>query len=576
MNIRFVNSRSRILAALILGVMAVFVVRLFYLQIIMHDEYVAKAEQEQIKPLTILAKRGQVYSLDAGTPNKLVMNETVYTVFADPQIVIDADKIVETVKKVAGGNARPELDKLLDRKDTRYQILATRVSRSQAEMMKKESLRGLGFQETTQRVYPEGKLGSQILGFVNAEGNGQYGIEGKLNARLTGTNGLLQTVTDVNNVPLSIGDKNIKKPAQNGDDIVLSVDRNIQAHVERALADGLKRTGATHASALVMDPQTGRVLAMANLPDYSPAEYNKVQDGALFNNATVSAPYEAGSVIKTLTVAAGIDKGVIQPDSTYVNTDTITVEDRTIKNATKGQTGTITMQTALDYSLNTGMVTIAQRLGDGTINRASRDTLYGYYHDRFGLGMITGIEVTGEAAGQVISPKEQEGNAVRYSNMSFGQGMNVTMVQVAGAFSSLINGGTYYQPSLVAGVMKDGRYQAEAHPAVRSGVVSADTSNKVRGMINSARQRFYAGQDTPGYEIGGKTGTSQTLQNGQYVDNETVGSYLGYGGDNVPRYVIMVQVSGKGMNLEGGKHAGPIFTDISNWMIGYMKLAPKG
>lgn len=575
------GSRSKILAILTLGIMAVFVMRLFYLQVIQHDYYVTQANKEQMKQLVIPAKRGEIYALDSGKPVKIVLNENVYTVFADPKVVEEPQKIIDTVRRVAGGNARAGFEELLNKKDSRYQILATKVSRKQAEMMKEADLKGLGFQQVSQRVYPEGQLAAQTLGFVDAEGNGKYGIEQALNKRFLGQDGLLQSVTDVSNVPLTIGDKNINKPAKNGDNIVLTVDRNIQAYSEKALAEGMKKSGATHGSVMVMDPQSGKVLAMANLPTYNPSEFFKVQDAAAFNNGTISAPYEPGSDIKTLTVATGLDKGVIQPDSTYNNTDSITVEDRTIKNATKGQTGNITMQHALNYSLNTAMVTIAQRLGDGqSINKQARDTMYEYFHNKLGLGELTGVELAGEAPGTVISPEEADGNAVRYSNMAFGQGLDVTMVQVCAAFSTIINGGVYFKPTVIAGTMSDdGKTFSAAPPKeAKTGVIGADTSNKVREMIHNARAAFYSGQDKKGYYTGGKTGTSQTIRDGKYVDDETVGTYLGFGGSSAakPEYVIMVQVSAEKKELAGAKDALPIFTDISNWMIDYLKLQPKG
>jgi cell division protein FtsI/penicillin-binding protein 2 len=198
------------------------------------------------------------------------------------------------------------------------------------------------------------------------------------------------------------------------------------------------------------------------------------------------------------------------------------------------------------------------------------------------LGVLTGIELAGEARGTVIPPTDQDGGAVRYSNMSFGQGMDVTMVQVCAAFSTIINGGTYYAPTVIEGQMSDDgtKFEAAAAKAPKPGVVSATTSDKVRTMIHEARSAFYAGNDTAGYYIGGKTGTSQTLRDGKYIDDETVGTYLGFGGNDSssggPKYVIMVQVSGKNMNLAGGTDAMPIFTDISNWMLDYMKLQPKG
>lgn len=572
------GSRTRILGGLLLVMMAIFVGRLFYLQIIKHDDYVAQAIAEQVKPLTIPAKRGLIYAMDGNQPVQLVMNQTVYTLFVDPSTVTKPEKVLDVVRRVAGGNLRPNIDKLIAKKETRYQILGTKLTRDQAQMIKKEELSGVGFQAVSQRVYPEGGLAAQTLGFVNAEGNGQYGVEESLNDRLVGRDGLLKSVTDVSGVPLTIGNQNINRPAKDGDNIVLTIDRNIQAYTEKALATGMEKAKATHGSVVVIDPQSGKVMAMANLPSYKPAEFTKVTDAEAFNNTVITKPYEPGSDIKTFTVATGLDRGVIQPDSTYVNTDSIKVDDRTIGNATKGQTGTITMQTALNYSLNTGMVTIAQRLGNGSsITMDARRTIYDYFYNRFAFGQRTGIELAGERAGTIISPDKQEGNAVRYSNMTFGQGMDLTMIQVASAFGALVNGGTYYSPTVIAGTVDDDGQLAPAAPKTpRTGVISAESSAKIHQMIRTARATFYAKNDRPGYDIGGKTGTSQTIENGKYVDNQTIGTYLGYGGDTKPRYVIMVEVSGKGLNLQGNKDAMPIFTDLSNWMIDYLKLQPQG
>jgi cell division protein FtsI/penicillin-binding protein 2 len=572
------GSRSQILAAFLFIIFVVIIGRLFYLQIIQHDYYVGLASDEQVTRLTIPAQRGLIYALDGDKPVGLVMNETVYTLFADPVITDDNDKIVDVVKRIAGGNARANIADLLKLTDTRYQILATKLTRTQADKIKAENLHGIGFQAESQRVYPEGSLAAQVLGFVDASGTGRYGLESGIDSRLQGKDGLLKTVVDVNDVPLTIGNQNVNKPAVNGESVVLSIDRNIQAYAEQALADGLKRTGATNGSALVIDPQTGKVMAMANLPTYKPAEFNKVDDAAVFNNDTISAPYEPGSDIKTFTMATGIDKNVAKASDTYNNTDYIKVEDRTISNATKGHTGEITLQTALNWSLNTGFVTVAERLGDGTsITKGARDTMYDYFYNKFKLGQLTGVELANEATGEIVSPDEQEGNAVRYSNMAFGQGMNATMLQVASAFSSIINGGNYYKPTVIAGkVDTTGEYVANAVPAPTSRTVAQSTSDQIHQMIHDARATFYTSVDKPGYDIGGKTGTSETLVNGQYTDHQTIGTYLGYGGGNSPKYVIMVELSGKDEALQGARDALPIFTDISNWLIDYLKIQPKG
>ena len=573
------GSRSRILAAVVLGIVAIFVIRLFYLQIIQHDHYVALATEEQQNRFVIPAKRGEIFAKSGDTPVQLVMNEKVYTVFADPVTISDKAKVVDTMRKIAGGNVRTGFDSLLDKIDTRYQIIATKVTRVQADKIKAEGLRGIGFQEVSQRVYPEGALAGQILGFVNTTGEGSYGIEGYMNDDLKGKDGLLQVVTDVSNVPLTIGNKNVNIPAVDGKDVVLSVDRNIQSKVESALAAGMKKTGAPEGSAMVMDPRTGKVLAMANLPTYSPGEYNKVEDVAQFNNDVISDPYEPGSVLKTYTLATGIDKGVVKASDTYNNTDSIKIGDNYIVgNATKGQTGIITFQRALTWSLNTGFVTIAQRLGDGnSVTYGARQSMYEYFHDRLRLGQQSGVELSNEAAGTIFSPEDEQGNAVRYATMSFGQGLNTTMLQVASGFSALINGGTYYKPTIVDGYMTANGFEQNAAPTpVATNIVSKSTSDQIKTATHDARASSFGQFDKAGYYIGGKTGTSQVGIAGGYSDTETIGSYLGYGGGDEPEYVIMVRLSGKDKQFQGSRDALPIFTDISNWMLDYLKVHPKG
>ena len=570
-------SRTNILGLALLLAFSAIVVRLFQLQIIDNEKYLALADAEQMKRFEIPAQRGLIYAMDGKTPTKLVMNESIYTVFADPQMIKDDEKseIISKIKEVAGGNVRDGFESLLDKKESRYQILATKISRKQAEMIKESDFTGIGFQETSQRVYPEGQLASQVLGFVNSEG-GQYGIEGALNDELSGKDGQLKTVTDVSGVPLTIGSRDIDTPAEDGKNVVLSIDRNIQAQAEKILKNKLESSGAKDGSVIVMDPQTGKVMAMANYPTYNPAEFSTVTDASVFTNGTTTSAYENGSVIKSLTMAIGIDTGVVSPSDTYYNKDFVEIEDRTIKNAVLGHTVMITFQTAMNYSLNTGMVEIASRLGGGQINKTARDTMYNYYHDRFGLGEKTGVEVY-EEKGTVISPENAEGNAVRYSNMSFGQGMNTTMIQTASAFSSIINGGTLYKPIVINGeITSSGEYKQADAEVRQENVIKSTTSDQIRDVLVTARNSVGTTNDLAGYRVGGKTGTSQTIENGGYVDYQTIGSYLGFGGNNTPKFVIMVAVSGAGQNLQGTQDAGPIFTELSNWMLTYLKIQPEG
>ncbi len=577
---RLTESRTGMLAILLLAVMAIFVLRLFYLQVIKHGEYVALAQASQQRRFVIPAARGQIYMMDGKTPVPVVLNQVVYTMIADPQAVKPEQRaeIIAQLRQVAGGEMVADAAAKLARTSSRYEVLARSITRQQAEKLKQKNFAGILYQKGTMRSYPESQLAAHVLGFVNAEGKGQYGVEGHLNNRLKGHDGLLRAVTDVRNVPLTLNKDNIRIEATPGDNLALSIDRNVQNYVEEALKRGVDKAGATEGSAMMLNPHNGQVLAMANYPTYNPADYAKQQDGSVFVNATTMVPFEPGSVIKSFTMATGIDKGVITPQTTYQNTDCLTVADRKMCNVLRGLGTSLTMQQVLNYSLNVGTVTVGRRLGDGShINQQARQTIYNYFHDRFGFGEYTGIEV-GEVQGSISSPTSGQGNEVRYATMTFGQGMNLTMAQVAAGFCSIINGGQYFKPSVVKGTIDaHGSLHQSSAQALRR-TVSQQTSAQLRDMLRATRQSLaIGGGDKPGYDIGGKTGTSETVVNGSYTQTETVGTYIGYGGVTRPEYVIMIRVAapGKKLNLQGNIHAAPIFTDISNWMIDYMKLAPK-
>lgn len=578
------NKRGLSLRYIVFAVGLVLVARLFYLQVLQHSHYQDLAVAEQQKKFVIPAERGSLYFRDGDLIVPGVLNTNVYTLFADPKEVTHPDKAAEFI---AGqlGESRVHILSQLKTKNTSYVVLAKRLSRQKVDtiLKNKSLLAGINVTAVPQRVYPEGQLAAQALGFVNDEGVGQYGVEGALNERLEGTEGVLKATTDVNGVPLSVDDRNnIAVQPKDGDDLVLTIDRNIQAKVEEALATGLKNSKATIGSVVVLDPNTGAVKAMANMPTYDPSKYYDVTGDAYqkFQNRVVSSPYEAGSVIKTLTVATGLNQGVISENSTFTNTGSVKVGDATIKNVEQDVNGTRSMTDILKYSLNTGVVYVLSQLGGGSINETARTRLYDQFAGKYGFGTVTGIEQSGEVEGTIFKPTSVQGNNVRYSNMAFGQGMNVTMIQVASAFASVVNNGDYYQPHVVEGTVDSNGHETSANPKpARTGVVSAQTSAALREMTRSALAESSAVNKfiRPGYNVGGKTGTSQTIdQNtGKYSDNNTVGSYLGYGGDSKPRYVIMVRVDDSKIGgYAGSAAAAPIFGEISNWLLDYYNIKP--
>ncbi|MBQ9029430.1 penicillin-binding protein 2 [Candidatus Saccharibacteria bacterium] len=557
---------------------AVILARLFQIQILEHDTYVAKAAAEHTSLYDIVAKRGEIYMMDGDEPVPVVLNTTVWTVVVDPQVT-DKDAMREAMQKIDKKHwTINEIDDAFKDENIRYLVVAKGVSRDDYLAFSEVAPGGMYAQSYNQRVYAEGDLAASTLGFVNAEGVGQYGVEGALNETLAGKNGMLKTITDVNKVALSIGDDNVRIPAENGKNVVLTIDRNIQKKVEDVLKQHLKDTGISHGASMVYDPNTGKVLAMVSLPSYNPAEYGNVADASVYVNEVLEVPYEPGSICKGFTMAAAINEGKMTSETTYENNGSTMVDNWQIDNAdTSQQLGTITMRTALKWSLNTGSVQALRLLGGSTdaITQAGKELLYDYYYNHFGLGQYTGIELF-ESPGTVVSPDSEYAYNSTYANMTFGQGLDVTMVQVAAGWSSIINGGNYYQPTVVAGYMdENGKFKkAEQKEPVRTNTVSAETSATMRSMLHDTR--WWMG-DPDEYYFGGKTGTAQAIRDGAYVMDEFISGYIGFGGSSQdhPEYVIITKMWEPNRTVSSDEEVRPVFEDLKMWLIDYLKIKPN-
>lgn len=582
MKVKQMRKRTDLIRVLLALCFILIVARMYDLQIISHQKYVDLAMSQQTMQNTIFAKRGEIYMMDGDNTTPVVMNEKVYTISVDPfllrseggkELKEDEAKIDQLVQ----GYAVNTWDKVFANEASRYAVIAKNVPYERAKQIKEAKITGVYAQGSTKRVYPEGDLAAQVLGFVNADGKGQYGIEGSLNKELTGVNGILKTVKDVNNIPLTIGKNNVRVPAQDGKNVVLSIDRNIQKKTEDAIKTTIEKFHVTNASAVVMNPRNGQILAMAGTPTYNPAEYAKVTDARAFQTDVTMSAFNPASVCKTFALAAAVDSGVMTPETIYNNTDLVTIDGWPIQNAIKGHTGNISMQEVLTYSLNTGSIQALRLLGgsETEITYQGKEKLYDYYYNRFGLGKYTGIELA-ESKGTVIPPTDIDGTNARYANMTFGQSLDLTMIQVATAFSAVVNGGDYYTPTLVAGEIKNGEFVRNVLKERDHQAIESSTSETMRKMLHTARLVFpNVKYYDEGVYVGGKTGTAQVVKNGKYTFDETIATYIGYGArseTDYPEYVIMTKVWEDNRRLDGGMNAKPIFDEISQFMVNYLKM----
>ncbi len=571
-----IYSRTKILKNIVFILLAIILVRLFFIQIVEHNHWVAKADEQHTLLETIVAKRGEIYMMEGEEPVAVVLNQTTYQIIIDPSVT-KKDEIEPALENYAKDYIVVDFDEIYQTEGLRYSIVAKNVPREIAAKISELGISAVWFQKNNQRVYPEGEMASELLGFVNADGVGQYGVEGSLNTLLSGKDGLLKTTSDINNVALSIGNDNIKIPAEDGKNLVLSVDRGFERGVEELTDAALDSSLATNASVLVMNPNNGEVLAMANLPNYDPADYGNVTDASAYINYTTEVPYEPASICKSFAFSAAINEGVMSPTTTYFNEGYEIIDSETINNAVKYSFlyGNIDMQTALYWSLNTGSIYALKLLGGNTaeINQQGREKLYDYYYNKFRLGRETGIELI-ESEGFVWDPNaDVYGLNAAYANMTFGQNLNLTMVQVASAFSAVVNGGVYYTPTILKGTLENEKIVPQNTELDEDKILSDETSSAMRGMLINNRSNK---ADRAGYDIGGKTGTAQTIIDGAYTMDEFIGSYIGFVGTEgeLPKLVIMVKMWGEGQHIEGNKDPMSLFDSISNYAIDYFKIKP--
>lgn len=575
--------RTRLVYVLLALIFGVFILRAFYLQVVKYEYYHKAALSDQLKEYEIPAERGTIKAHMGDSTVSIVLNEKLYTIYADPSMVKanQADKVANTLSQLLGGNAADYKSKITQ-KDTRYVILGKKVSKDAKVKLMSHKYPGIGSEEQSYRTYPNSSLASQLLGFVNNEGQGVYGVEQELNSKLAGTNGQLKAVTDINGVPLAANTGNILKEPVAGDDITLTIDVGMQKQLEDIVKKGYDKSKAQGVSAVIMDPYSGAVKAMGNYPTYNPADYGNVEDSSVFNNAAVTHAIEVGSIMKTLTTAAALDSGAVTPTQTYYDPASWTVDDFKITNIEEdGGPGTKGLKEVLNLSLNTGATWELMQMGGGQLNLKGRQTWYNYMTQHYMMGKTTGIEQGYESEGYVPKPEDNgAGINLTYANTSFGQAMTATAIQMAGAMSAVVNGGTYYKPYLVDSTTNASNKTTVTKPTVvKKDVVSQATTDTIIPLLEYVVQhhKFSRSFDESTYAVGGKTGTAQIAKpTGGYYEDEFNGTYLGFVGGDKAQYVIAVfTYRPKVAGYAGTAAAQPIFGDLAHMLIDNFAVTPK-
>jgi cell division protein FtsI/penicillin-binding protein 2 len=527
------------------------ILRLVSFQIFSADEIAVLVKQGQIRFVTAQPDRGLIFDINGAV---IVGNGSDYQVGISPAFVSDSEEIAIALAPILG-KPRHEILGMLNSGDS-YVVLDGRVSLEVAA-----ELRSLGFDQIQldslpRRVYPQNDLLCHVLGYVDFENEGGSGLEGYYQSELVGEAASMQ----MNISPLT---EQISVIATEGDDIILTIDRTIQHTVEEHLRRILEEYRAESGTIIVMDPRTGAIIAMANLPCYEPRNYYEFEDEMLLNPA-VSMQYEPGSVMKLLTMAAALDSGTVTPQTTYNDTGVIFVGGNPMYNWDRGAYGTIDMTGLLARSLNVGAATIATWMGP--------ETLYTYFQ-RFGYGRPTGIDLMAEVGGQLPLPGDSNWTETNIGTNAFGQGLAVTPLQMISSASALANGGYLMQPYLVQEIHREDQVFTR-EPTILSRPVSEQTADQLTAMaVNAVRTEVYGAQ-LEGYTVAGKTGTAQIPEGGIYHPSDTIASFIGWLPADDPELIVLVKIDRPTTSPWGSETAAPAFAILAEELVILLDIPP--
>ncbi len=555
------------MTAFLLLFFAVIVYRLFYLQVIRGAQARLEANQQHSIYLKLFPSRGEIKLADKFSEQTVPVatNTKSYLVYAVPNDILNPNLAASSLASVLNLNSKDVLAKIIQT-DKKYVPLKKQLTDSEQQKIKDLALPGIYFDSEDTRIYPQNTLLSQTLGFVgfNAAGqkSGLYGLERYFDKELAGTPGELVAEQDPSGAQI-FGATNNEKPAEDGVNLILTVDKTIQFQAESVLKDMVTKNGADSGDVIVMNPKTGAILAIASYPDFDPNNYGKVTDPSVFNNQAVTGAYEPGSTFKAITMAAALDEGKITPDTTYTDTGKVAVDNYVIKNAEPGARGVQTMTQVLDWSLNTGAIYTENQLGNPDFLK---------YVQKFGFGKPTGIELP-ETRGDLSG---LNGNvAVNYDTASFGQGISATPIQMLQAYGALANGGKMMKPYIVQSkIYPDGTIK-NTQAQVVSQVISPQTAATIDAMlVDVVENGFGKKAAVPGYYVAGKTGTAQVVQNGKYIVNDNIGSFIGFAPVENPQFVMLIRVDHPRDANFAESTAVPPWGQLAQFILNYMQVAP--
>jgi len=525
---------------------AALVGKLFFLQIIEHNFYAALSKGQQGAFASGQGERGEIFFQNHDFP--VATNKTVYYLYASPAEIPFGKKeeIAENLAEIT----TLEKDFLLERimENSLYEVLKEQLSAEEVERLKELKREGIYLGREIRRSYPYDEFASHILGFVNKDGHGQYGLEEYWEENLRGKEGLVK-----------------------GSDLFLTVDYNIQYQAEKLLEDARKKLDIDGGTIVVMRPNSGQILALANFPRFNPNLYSREQDFNVFQLDAIQKIFEPGSVFKPITMAGALNEGKITPQTTYYDKGYVEIEgwSEPLYNYDKRVYGKTTMTNVLEKSINTGAVFAEKQLGHRNFLK---------YIEEFGFFEKTGIDLAGEIYSQNLEFKK--GYEINFATAAYGQGIEMTPLQVVRAFAAIANGGKLVRPYLVEKVVDNEGAVVETKPEIGdNNVISPATASKLTAMLVSVVENgFGKAARVPGYYVAGKTGTAQVSFSALGMDKKgysekTWQSFIGFAPAFDPRFLILVKLDDPATKT-AEYSAVPIFRELAKYIIDYYQIPP--
>jgi len=544
---RTIERRIGLLFAGFLLCFAVIAARALWLQGVQGAKLASEAAYQQTDVVTVPGLRGSVLDRYG---NPLAVSEDAKTIYATPYQVEHPRRDAAKLASILGLKAGEVLKSLTE--ESGFSYVARKVDLPTAARVARLELAGIGELPDSRRTYPQGELAAQTIGAVGSEGEGLTGLEDGEESVLRGEDGERQVVNDALGEPIRL---ETVKEAEDGEDLRLTLDPAIEKRTEQALAEIGETYAPKGATAIVMDPRSSQLLAMANWPPIDPTDLEGATPEDLLNRGT-GFTYEPGSTFKAFTVAAALAEGQVTPETAFTLPPELQVADRTITDAEARPTVTLSVAQILAQSSNIGAVTIGLGLGSEKYSR---------WIDRFGFGRPTDVQYPAEERG--IVPKLDEYSGSTMGNLPMGQGLSVTPMQMAAAYAAIADGGILRQPQLIDRIGDN-----PVHEPKGRRVISASVAEQVRTMLEGVLEAggTASSVSVPGYTLAGKTGTAQVAEDGTYSETKYVASFIGFAPAQDPRLLVAVIVDQPQGDIYGGSVAAPAFGKIAAFALPYL------